>query len=198
MRADRFYPIVLVVWFFAAFALGDSGRLALLAPPAPQLIAAGLTLLLLLNGAVLPGFRHWLGALGLRRLVAVHVTRFVGVYFFVLYARGQLPYDFAVKGGCGDVLVAIGAVVLLLAPRSMARRGLVLAWNVLGMADIVFVVVTAARLGLADPSSMRLLLVLPLSLLPTFLVPLVAATHVWIFVKLAWGGVGPTLNQSDR
>jgi hypothetical protein len=44
---------------------------------------------------------------------------------------------------------------------------------------------TAARLAAADPSSMRALLRLPLSLLPTFLVPLLMATHVWIFVRLA-------------
>ena len=43
----------------------------------------------------------------------------------------------------------------------------------------------AARLAAADPSSMRALLRLPLSLLPTFLVPLLIATHVWIFVRLA-------------
>jgi hypothetical protein len=60
----------------------------------------------------------------------------------------------------------------------------VLAWNVVGMLDIGFVVATAARLAAADPSSMRALLRLPLSLLPTFLVPLIIATHVWIFVRL--------------
>jgi hypothetical protein len=186
MRADRLYPIALMVWFFAAWALADSGRLAVLEPPTPQLIALALAGLLLLNSVALPGFRGWLATLPLRRLIAVHVFRFVGVYFLVLYGRGQLPYDFAVKGGWGDIATATGAVLLLVVPGLVARRGVVLAWNAFGLVDIVFVVLTATRLGLADPSSMRALLRLPLALLPTFYVPLVVATHVWIFWR-AWG-----------
>jgi hypothetical protein len=46
------------------------------------------------------------------------------------------------------------------------------------------VVVTAARLGLADPASMAALLRLPLSLLPTFLVPLIIASHVILGLRL--------------
>jgi hypothetical protein len=164
-----------------AYALADSGRLAVLKPPAPQLVIVGLTVLLLLNSIALPGFRRWLASLDVRRLIAVHLGRFVGIYFLVLHGRGQLPYDFAVKGGWGDIAVATGAVALLLVPGLAARRGVVLAWNVVGLVDILFVVATAARLAAADPSSMRALVRLPLALLPTFLVPLVIATHVWIF-----------------
>jgi len=47
------------------------------------------------------------------------------------------------------------------------------------------VVVTAARLATADPESMVALLRLPLSLLPTFLVPLIVASHVVLGVRLA-------------
>ena len=185
MRADRLYPITLMVWFFAAYALADSGRLAVLEPPAPQVIALVLTALLLVNSVVLPGFRAWLARLDLRRLIAVHVLRFVGIYFLVLHGRGQLPYDFAVKGGWGDIATATGAVLLLLVPGLVERRWAVLAWNVFGFVDIAFVVATATRLGLADPSSMRALLRLPLALLPVFYVPLVVATHLWIFWRLS-------------
>jgi hypothetical protein len=66
-----------------------------------------------------------------------------------------------------------------------SRRRAYLVWNLLRLADILFVVATAARLGLADPDSMRTLLRLPLSLLPTFLVPLVIASHVLIARRLA-------------
>jgi hypothetical protein len=197
MRADRLYPITLMVWFFAAYALADSGRLAVLEPPAPQVIALVLTVLLLANSVALPGFRGWLARLDLRRLIAVHVFRFVGVYFLVLHGRGQLPYDFAVKGGWGDVATATGAVLLLLVPGLVERRGIVLAWSVFGLVDIAFVVLTATRLGLADPSSMRALLRLPLALLPIFYVPLVVATHVWILWRLS-RPPSPSLNEPGR
>jgi hypothetical protein len=51
--------------------------------------------------------------------------------------------------------------------------------------DILFVVATASRLARADPDSMNALLRLPLSLLPTFLVPLLIADHVVMFWRMA-------------
>jgi len=184
MRADRLYPMALMLWLFAAYALGDAGFFTALEPPAPQMMMLTLTVLLLANSLALPGFRRWLAELDLRHLIAVHVFRFVGIYFLILHGRGQLPYDFAVKGGWGDILTASGALALVVVPGLVARRGLVLAWNVFGFIDIAFVVMTASRLALADPSSMRALLRLPLSLLLSFFVPLVIATHVWIFWRL--------------
>jgi len=151
MRAERFYPFALIVWFFAAYALADSGRLALLAPPGPQVMVLALSAILIVNGTVLPGFRRWLAGLELRRLVAPHLGRFVGLWFLVLYGRGELPYAFAVPGGVGDVVVALGAAALLVVPSLIARRAAVLAWNVVGALDIAFVVATAARLGIANP-----------------------------------------------
>lgn len=129
----------------------------------------------------------WLMAIDVRWLVGLHLTRFVGIYFLYLYGRGQLPYAFAVLGGWGDIAVASLAVVLLLlgSPARTWRRIAYMLWNVLGLADILFVVVTAARLAAADPESMAALLRLPLSLLPTFLVPLIIASHVVLGVRLA-------------
>ena len=179
------YPLIGFVWLVAAVALGASGRLSELRPPAPQLVLVGLTLVLLLAGALVPGFRGWLAGLNLRQIVALHLTRFVGIYFLILYARGELPYAFAVPGGWGDIAIATGALALvLLVPDLAAHRTWVLTWNLLGFIDIVYVVVTAARLVFANPDSMSALLRLPLSLLPTFLVPLIIASHVFLFWRL--------------
>jgi hypothetical protein len=48
----------------------------------------------------------------------------------------------------------------------------------------MFVVVTAARIALADPPAMAQLLRAPFALIPLFLVPIVIASHVWIFERL--------------
>jgi hypothetical protein len=82
--------------------------------------------------------------------------------------------------------VATLALALLATARDLAtsrwRIGL---WNALGLLDLLFVVATATRLAAADPDSLSALLRLPLSLLPTFLVPLLLASHVVVFWRIS-------------
>lgn len=184
-RRTSVYPLVLLGWLLLAIVLGATGQVGRLRPPAPQLVLAGLTIALLLAGWFVPGFRLWIAGLNIRQIVAVHLLRFVGIYFLILYARGELPYAFAVPGGWGDIVIATGALILVLfVPDLAAHRGWVLGWNTLGLADILFVAGTASRLAMAEPESMHALLRLPLSLLPTFVVPIIIATHVWLFQRL--------------
>jgi hypothetical protein len=174
------------VWFIAAVLVGQQRLLQRLPPPVVQGVLFGLTAILTLAYFRLAAFRAWIDALDLRALVLVHVTRLVGIYFLVLYRRGELPYAFAVPGGCGDIAVAILALLVVFLPLDPARRTRFLTiWNVIGLTDIALVVATAIRLNLAEPSQMRALTYLPLSLLPTFLVPLIIATHVIIFARVA-------------
>ena len=127
-------------------------------------------------------FRLWISSVPLAWLVSVHLVRFVGFYFLWLYEHRQLPFAFAVLGGWGDIVVASLALVLFV--RRPGSRAIYHVWNTLGLADILFVVSTATRLALADPASMAALLRFPLSLLPTFIVPLIIFTHVVIFLRL--------------
>ena len=176
-----------VGWLVIATALGAAGVVRGLQPPGPPLVVFGLTAVVLAAGWLLAGFRAWLSSIAERWLVGLHLTRFVGAYFLYLYGQGQLPYAFAVPGGWGDIVVASLAAILLVAgpPRYAWLRSAYIVWNVIGLADILFVVATAAWLGAADPESMAALLRLPLSLLPTFLVPLIIASHVVLGVRLA-------------
>jgi hypothetical protein len=96
-----------------------------------------------------------------------------------------LPYNFAVRGGIGDIIVATLSLVLLFAVRF---RSAVVVWNVLGLADIVAVVVTAARCEMAVPGSMHELDHFPLILLPTFVVPVIIVTHFLMLVRAVRAG----------
>jgi hypothetical protein len=185
--SSRSVVLMLLGWLLIAIALGAVGVVGMLPPPAPPLILFGLTAAVLAAGWFSARFRAWLLQVDERWLVALHLTRFVGIYFLYLYAQGRLPYAFAVPGGWGDIAVASLATGLLLwgSPRDARRRPAYVAWNLLGLADILFVVLTAARLVSTNPESMAALLRLPLSLLPTFLVPLVIASHVVLGVRLA-------------
>jgi hypothetical protein len=172
-------------WLIAALLVGNYHLLQRLPMPAVQGVLFGLTALLLLLYFGVGRVRDWIDRLDLRSLVFLHVTRFVGIYFLILYRRGELPYDFAVPGGWGDIVVAVLALGVVFWPMNDAlRRRALTIWNVVGFIDIMLMVVTAARLGLAAPWQMLALTVLPLSLLPTFLVPLIIATHIIIFVRL--------------
>jgi hypothetical protein len=184
---SRTVVLIGLCWLVIATGVGAVGIVSTLRPPAVPLVLFGLTAVVLGVGWFSTGFRAWLLAIDVRCLVGLHLTRFVGAYFLYLYGRGQLPYAFAVPGGWGDITVASLAALLLLSgsPARAGRRAVYTLWNVLGLADILFVVVTAARLGVADPESMAELLRLPLSLLPTFLVPLIIASHVVLGVRLA-------------
>ncbi len=178
--------LVFWLWFGAAFFVGRQLLLQRLPPPAVPTILASLTVLLLYTYFRFTAVRRWVDGLPLRSLVLLHVTRFVGIYFLILYRRGELPYEFAVPGGIGDIIVASLALPLVFLPfdESTHLRYLRI-WNVIGLIDIALVVMTAIRLNLATPWQMHALTHLPLSLLPTFLVPLIIATHIVIFVRLA-------------
>ncbi len=186
MPASLLARLFLWLWFIAAVLAGRGHLLQRLPPLAVPAMVLGLTAFLLLLYFLVGPLRAWVDEIDLRKLVLLHVTRFVGIAFLVLYHRGELPYAFAVPGGIGDIVVATFALPVALAPLDPApRRRAVTIWNVVGLVDIILVVVTAGRLNLADASQMRALTELPLSLLPTFLVPLIIATHVIIFARLA-------------
>ena len=177
--------IIAAIWLGAAISLGASGVLQHLRPPGPQLVLVGLTISLLLGWRLSNGFRQWLVAIDLRALIALHLTRFVGIYFLLLCRRGELPCTFAVPAGWGDIAVATLAAVLLVCWNQVAlSRAGIAAWNAVGLLDILFVVASAARHTMADPASMAAMLSLPLNLLLTFLVPLIIASHVFIFSRL--------------
>jgi hypothetical protein len=186
MSAALLVRCILWLWFFAAVLAGNSLVLQRLPPFAvPGLVLTLTAFVLALYFFVAP-LRAWADTISLRRLVLLHVTRFVGIAFLVLYQRGELPYAFAVPGGIGDIVVATFALPVALAPLAPDRlRRAMRIWNMVGLVDITLVVLTAIRLNLADPTQMRALTQLPLALLPTFLVPLIIATHVIIFVRLA-------------
>ena len=180
------FVFVAALWLVAAIIVGASGALQRVRPPGLQLILIALTAALLVGWRFSRSFRQWLKAIGLRALVALHLTRFVGFYFLLLCSRSELPCSFARPAGWGDIVVATLALVLLVCWKFVAsKRGWVGGWNALGLLDILLVVANAARHAMANPASMAALVRLPLSLLPTFLVPLIIAGHFLIFVRLS-------------
>jgi hypothetical protein len=176
--------LLLGAWLCLAAGAGVAGWLERANAPVIAGIVWTLTALTLLACWRVPLLQTWALTVELRWLVLLHLTRFVGFYFFLLCSRGELPFAFAAPAGWGDIIVAALAILLLALSNARNWRMLII-WNTIGLTDILFVVMTALRLGLEDRQSMHALREFPLSLLPTFLVPLIIVSHVLIFFRAA-------------
>lgn len=173
-----------LLWLFLALAVGKLQLLQSLPPMGGQGLILTLTWLLLLAYRKFGPLHRWVDSLDLRTLVALHLTRFVGIWFLVLESRALLPPPF-VQVGVGDIIAATLALLICLVPLAPARRrSAVVIWNVIGFIDLVIVILVGARLSLVQPAALLPFTQLPLSLLPTVLVPLLLATHVIIFLRL--------------
>jgi hypothetical protein len=177
---------VLAVWFIAAFAVGYIRLLERVSIYAAPVIIWSLVALQIAVFVASHRLRDWLWEVDLRALIALHISRFVGIAFLMMANRGVLPEEWAKPAGEGDIAVAATAVLVITAlsfervrfPRS------VMLWNVFGFADILMVVISAIRLIQVNPAAFKPMTVLPMSLLPTFLVPLIISTHLFLFFRI--------------
>ncbi|RIL11144.1 MAG: hypothetical protein DCC75_02915 [Proteobacteria bacterium] len=186
MMTIRQLSSALLAWLIAAIVLSTVGFLRSAPPPFPQTCLVALTIALTHAVFFQRSVKLLLDTLDLRLLIGFHLTRFIGFYFLWLYQKGLLPYDFAVLGGWGDIIVAGASIPILigLTLKKGVSSVVLLAWNTLGLVDILFVVATAARLALREPASMNQITHLPLSLLPLFIVPIIIASHLFIYRRI--------------
>ena len=186
---------VLAVWFL--FALGgsllglfDSGpRPPLLLGLAAAVPVAAFVVCYLTSAE----FREFVLSLDLRGLALAQTFRVVGIVFVILYSLGALPGAFALPAGWGDFAIGITApVVAWYWKRPFPKRTFIV-WNVLGSLDLVDamtlgVLASASPVGvLAGDVSTRLMGQFPLSLIPTFFVPLLLIFHLICFIRIAKG-----------
>ena len=133
--------------------------------------------------------REWACGIDLRWPIMFHLVRvIIGTVFLVLYTSDDLPAEFAIRGGWGDIAVGLTAVIAAMAiPAATAlRRRVLFGWNTLGLLDILLVFVTAQRVLFFgdDPDAISILAEFPFLLAPLFVVPLVLITHFVIFARL--------------
>jgi hypothetical protein len=195
LRAARGLTILAVgVWLAAALAAGALGLVN--QPGQPPLVLAGFLAIpiagFLLADAASPAFRAFTETIPLGLLVGSHLWRFVGLGFVIAWLWGVLPAGFGIPEGTGDIIAAAGALALLRPIRegAVSRRWL-LAWNVFGFVDLL----SALTMGLlfsesaigvlhTPTSNTTLMVAFPVSLIPTFLVPLFLLSHALIFRRV--------------
>ncbi len=189
----------LVAWFVVVVALGASRVLAY----DRALGVRGLGVAVMLPILVMTmlafgtsGGRQALARAWVPALIGVNVVRVLGVEFLLLHAAGRLPAPFAPAAGWGDFVVGAAAplVAWMVARDWRGSRGVALAWTALGLLDLVDAIGLGVmsspgplRVFVGDPSS-AIMSEIPWILIPCFVVPLLAFTHLAVFARL--GGCG--------
>jgi hypothetical protein len=142
-------------------------------------------------------FRKFTMSLNPRFLTLIQSWRVGGFVFLVLATYGILPRMFALPAGWGDITIgATASLVALKLATADHRRAFVL-WQVLGIADLVAAVTLGTLATVIDPHSIPTdaMTVLPMSLIPTFAVPLLLIFHI-ICIAQAKRLPGPQLSTS--
>ncbi len=124
--------IILGAWFCVALVAGLAGWFENASAPVIAGTVWTLTALVLFCCWKIPPCRKWVLTVDPRWLVALHLTRFVGLYFLYLSRKGELPVGFALPAGVGDVAVACLAV-LILALSSARKWKILVLWNTIGL-----------------------------------------------------------------
>jgi hypothetical protein len=186
----------IVGWLVLAFVLAKSGffesdpQTTLLTPIGPAVVVPTLVGCALL---ALAPVRSAIASIPLHWLVGVQFYRVAGAVFLVAWLQDDMPAQFALPAGIGDVLVGLAAPFVAL---NLARVGVdrawprVTAWCALGIADLAVAVtcgfLTAPssfqQFALSDPNAA--ITSYPMVLIPAFAVPASIVLHVYVLARL--------------
>jgi hypothetical protein len=175
-----------VVWFLLALSGSLLGVFDSEArPPIPLGLAAVIPVAVFgFLHLTLARFRDFALSVDLRILTLAQTWRVGGIVFLILYQQAALPGVFALPAGLGDLAIGITAPVVAWFWIQPFPRTTFIAWNMLGAFDLVLavtlgVLASATPIGvLAGDLSTRLMGQFPLSLIPTFFVPLLLIFHL--------------------
>lgn len=159
-------------------------------PPAIFGIAVLSPVLLFLAGFVSSRrFKEFALSLNPRTLTFVQSLRLEGFVFLVLASYGILPRMFALSAGWGDITIGATAAFAAIYLAKPAHRRSFIFWQILGITDLVTAVVLGTLARFIEPHGVATtaMTVLPLSVIPTFAVPLFLILHlICIAQALRW------------
>lgn len=181
---------MLSLWFVMMGPLAQAGILlpppTLTDPPFALMPLIGGTLLLWGLGRFTATGQIILGGLDQRHLIGFQVFRLMGALFLLGWAMGEIPWQFALPAGIGDVWAGIAAIQALSALNRGApdARSKVVMANVIGLADFVVAVSTGLLtsegfLHLMSREAPNIINLYPLALFPAYFVPVFIAFHLF-------------------
>ncbi len=188
---------LLAVWFLVSLLAGYIG---VFGPgsryssntPLPLGLAALLPLILFgVLYRISTSFRDHIRSLSPVALTAGQTGRVIGIVFLIFYAKGLLPRSFAFPAGFGDVAIGLTAPWIAWAwARKKLPSGGFLLWQLAGLTDLAIAVTLGVLASFPQSGNLphavttQAMGLLPMSLIPTFGVPLYAILHLICIVQV--------------
>ena len=182
--------VLVIIWFALVYGVSWLGLFSTHGIISPILVIVSVLLpplLFFIAHSRSHKLQQFFSSLNIKTLTLLQTWRLVGIIFLILYARGELPGTFALPAGWGDIAVGITAPFIALAfdSRQIRFRRTFIAWNIFGILDLIVATTLgilssqSSSFGLLDQGvTIRLITILPLSLIPTFAVPLFTILHL--------------------
>lgn len=170
-------------WFLLVLSGSVLGTFAQY-PPVFFLAVGGPVILFIVAYLLFAAFRRFVHTLvgDPWGITALQTYRVLGVAMAIQALRNGLPAVFGLPAGFGDLFIGMTASLAALAWTTRTRSGMVVfvLWNVLGLLDLLIALGTGvlALLTQSGPVTMAPMRMYPLSLVPTFGVPLAFILHM--------------------
>jgi len=135
-------------------------------------------------------FKSLFRQIKLEQLIFIHLFRFVGIFFLLVYMYGAIPKPFALIGGIGDIITAVLVlpVIWVVQTKLSISKILVWLWNIIGVIDIISVLATAVMVtkmaAKTNDVGVQQFGTFPFSWIPAFAPATIIFLHLLIFKKL--------------
>jgi hypothetical protein len=173
---------LIIIWFLITLTAAALHifRTAPDQPPIPIGLAVLIPIgIFVIWSATSQPFRQFLLSLNPRTLTILQAWRIAGFVFLVLYAYRILPGELALPAGWGDIVIGATAPLVALKLADPNYRKSFILWQLLGITDLVNAVGMGVAARFINPHGIATsaMTVLPMSLIPTFAVPLFMILH---------------------
>ena len=191
-------------WFVFSLIAGGLGFYRIAVAQLPLMLGVGVMAPIVVFAAwfaASAGFREFALSLNPRVLTYIQTWRLEGFMFLALATYGILPKLFAWPAGWGDMTIGATAVLAALKLATPARRAGFIAWQALGIADLVNAVTMGTLAQRIDPHGIptSAMSMLPMSMIPTFAVPLLLIFHIICIAQaLRWRTEGARTVGRER
>jgi len=190
--------LILGLWHAAAVAMAKAGILmppaSFSEPPYALLPLLGGAFLLWALGRLTATGRAILGGLDQRLLIGFQIPRLMGAVFLLGWAMGDIPWQFALPAGLGDIWAGVAAIQAVRAIDRGDADADRLLWraNIIGLSDFVVavsigVITTPGFLHLLAQDAPNIINTYPLALFPGYFVPIFIAFQLFSIGALRRG-----------